>query len=287
MSTAIVTPPRQSQPRGFLVTAILVVGAIYCLVPIAWVVVAATKSDGELFTTFTFQPGTGLFENLGELLTYSDGAFVGWVVNTLVYAGLGAVLCTLVSAAAGYALARFEFGGKRAVHLTLLASVLVPGIALAIPQYMVMAQLDMTNTMWSVLLPSIISPFGIYLAMVFVTGAVPMEVIESGRIDGAGEARIFAGIVIPMMLPGLVTIFLLQFIGIWNNFLLPFIMLSEDRLFPLTMGLFNLLNRGANESLLYTLAITGSALSVVPLIVLVLVLQRFWRLDLLSGGIKG
>ncbi|OZM75802.1 carbohydrate ABC transporter permease [Pseudonocardia sp. MH-G8] len=287
MSTLTAASPQRGRTGGLLSTAVLVIGALYCLVPIAWVVVASTKSPGELFTTFTFQPGSGLIENLTDLLTYSDGAFIGWAGNTFVYAGLGAMLCTLVSAAAGYALARFEFGGKRAVHLTLLASVLVPGIALAIPQYMVMAQLDLTNTMWSVLLPSIISPFGIYLAMVFAAGAVPVEVIESGRMDGAGEGRIFMTIVLPMMLPGLVTVFLLQFVGIWNNFLLPFLMLSDDSLFPLTMGLFNLLNRGANESLLYTLAIAGSALSVLPLIALVLVLQRFWRLDLLSGGTKG
>jgi multiple sugar transport system permease protein len=90
-----------------------------------------------------------------------------------------------------------------------------------------------------------------------------------------------------MMVPGLVTVFLLQFIGIWNNFMLPFIMLSDDRKFPLTMGLYMMLNRGASEAALYTLTITGAAISVIPLLALVLWLQRFWRLDLLSGGLKG
>jgi multiple sugar transport system permease protein len=82
-------------------------------------------------------------------------------------------------------------------------------------------------------------------------------------------------------------VFLLQFIGIWNNFMLPFIMLSDDRKFPLTMGLYMMLNRGASEAALYTLTITGAAISVIPLLALVLWLQRFWRLDLLSGGLKG
>lgn len=285
-------PPRGAGPRGFLVsrvvtTGILVLGALYCLVPIAWVVIAATKSHAELFSTFTMAPGTGLLENIAELFAYEDGGFLLWAGNSLIYSGIGALACTLVSAAAGYGLAKYRFRGRAVMMGVLLAGVLVPGITLAIPQYMVMAHLELANTYWSVLLPSVISPFAIYLSFIFAAASVPDEVMEAGRIDGAGEFRIFGQIGLRMMVPGLVTVFLLQFIGIWNNFMLPFIMLSDDRKFPLTMGLYMMLNRGASEAALYTLTITGAAISVIPLLALVLWLQRFWRLDLLSGGLKG
>ena len=105
-------------------------------------------------------------------------------------------------------------------------------------------------------------------------------------MDGASELRIFTRIALPMMCPGLVTVFLFQFVAIWNNFLLPYIMLSDDEKFPITLGLSRLLEQGATTPALYTLVITGALLAIVPLIVLFLVIQRYWRLDLLSGAVK-
>lgn len=268
-------------------TIVLLVGAVYCLVPVAWVVVAASKSPRELFTSFSFLPGSGLADNLVDLATYGGGVFWQWGANSLVYAGVGAVASTIVSAMAGYALAKFRFRGSDTLFAAILAGVLVPGIVLAIPQYLLLAQLGLAGTMWSVLLPSIINPFGIFLCRVFAQSAVPTDTLEAARLDGAGEARIFTTIVLPMMAQGLVTVFLLQFVGIWNNFLLPFIMLSDQRLYPITLGLYTFLSKGAGDSDLYPLVITGSAVSVVPLIAMVLLLQRFWRADLLAGGLKG
>ncbi len=136
------------------------------------------------------------------------------------------------------------------------------------------------------LLPSILSPYGIYLARIYAAAAVPEEVLEAARMDGAREVRIFTSVALPMMRPGLVTIFLFQFVAIWNNFLLPYIMLGDDRRFPVTVGLYTLLQQGAGIPALYTLVITGALLSIVPLIALFLGLQRFWRVDLLSGAVK-
>jgi multiple sugar transport system permease protein len=130
-------------------------------------------------------------------------------------------------------------------------------------------------------------PFGIFLCRVFAVAAVPDSTLEAARLDGAGELRIFVTIVLPMMIQGLVTVFLLQFVGIWNNCLLPFIMLSDQDKYPITLGLYTFLGKGAGDGDLYSLVITGSAVAVIPLIVLLLVLQRFWRADLLAGGLKG
>ncbi|BDZ41424.1 sugar ABC transporter permease [Paraoerskovia sediminicola] len=267
-------------------TGILLLGAAYCLLPVLWVVVASTKSGGELFSTFTFAPSTHLLDNVGDLNAYRDGLFWRWMLNTAIYAGVGAALSVIVSAMAGYALAKYRFRGKTVVFNLLLAGVLVPGVVLAIPQYLLLAQIGLTNTYWSVLLPSIISPYGIYLARIYAAASVPDEIVEAARTDGASEARTFAAIAVPMMLPGLVTVFLFQFVAIWNNFMLPYIMLGDDKLFPLTVGLSGLLNQGASQPALYTLVITGALLSIIPLVGLFLLLQRFWQVDLAAGGVK-
>ena len=290
------TRPKASGPLGKtgrdkvrvspLSTGILLVGAIYCLFPVFWVLMASTKSGAELFSTFTLAPSTHLWDNVVELTQYRDGLYWRWMLNTALYAGVGSVLSTYVSAISGYVLAKFTFPGKGTVFRILLMGVLVPGVILAIPQYFLMAQVGLTNTYWAVLLPQIISPYGIYLARIYSAASVPTEVIEAARTEGASEMGIFSRIALPMMLPGLVTIFLFQFVAVWNNFMLPYIMLGSDTLFPITVGLNGLLNQGASAPSLYTLVITGALLSIIPLIVLFLVLQRFWKVDLAAGAVK-
>ncbi|MEV4567658.1 carbohydrate ABC transporter permease [Nonomuraea sp. NPDC049419] len=279
--------PLPHQRAKILPTIVLLVGAFYCLVPVAWVVVAATKSSGELFSTFTFAPGTGLLDNLRELFTYGDGRFVTWAGNSALYAGAGSAASTLISALAGYGMAKYDFRGRNVLFYAILGGVLVPGMTLAIPQYLLMAQTGLVGSYWSVLLPGLISPFSIYLARVYAIASVPDATLEAARIDGASEYRILGTIGLPMMLPGMVTIFMLHFVSTWNNFLLPYIMLSDESKFPITVGLYTLLAQGSSEPALYGIAIVGAAVSVIPLIALLLFLQRFWRLDLLSGGLKG
>ena len=279
------TTMRSDRPSG-ISTGILILGAIYCLFPVFWVLMASTKSSGELFSTFTLVPSTHLFDNIVELTQYRDGLFWRWMVNTALYAGIGAIASTWVSAISGYVLAKFDFPGKRTVFSILLMGVLVPGVILAIPQYFLLANVGLTNTFWGVLLPQIISPYGIYLARIYAAGSVPTEVLEAARTEGAKEFTIFNRVVLPMLGPGLVTIFLFQFVAIWNNFMLPYIMLGDDKLFPITVGLSGLLNQGASVPSLYTLVIMGALISIVPLIAMFLVLQRFWKVDLAAGSVK-
>lgn len=146
--------------------------------------------------------------------------------------------------------------------------------------------MGLTDTYLSVLLPSIVSPFGIYLARIYSAAAIPDALLEAARTDGAGELRIFASVAVPVMRPGLVTVFLFQFVAIWNNFLLPFIMLADDRKFPITVGLYTMLNRGNTVPALYTSVITGVLLAIIPLVALFLTLQRYWRVDLFAGAVK-
>ena len=227
-----------------LATAVLVLGALYALLPVAWVLIAATKNNNELFNTFTFAPNGSLLSNISALSSYGGGVFWDWVLNTLLYAGGGALISVVLSVMAGYALAKFRFRGRSFIFNLLLAGIVVPPVVLAVPQYLLFAKVGLVGSYWSVLLPSLISPYGIYLARIYAMAAVPDEVLESARVDGGREGRIFARIAVPMMVPGFVTIFLFQFVTIWNNFLLPFIMLSDENKFPLIVGLYTLLNRG-------------------------------------------
>jgi multiple sugar transport system permease protein len=283
-------PPTRRAPHrprpNLLPTIVLLVGALYCLLPVAWVVAASTKAGSTLFTSFTFAPSSSLPDNVAELSGYGGGLFWRWMLNTALYAGVGALLSAGLSGLSGYTLAKYRFAGRSTIFNVLLAGVLVPGITLAVPQYLLLAKVGLTDTYWSVLLPSIISPYGIYLARIYAAAAVPDSVVEAARTDGAGEWRIFRAVALPMMLPGLITVFLFQFVAIWNNFLLPFIMLSDDDKFPVTLGLYTLLNQGSTTPALYSLVITGSLLSIIPLVALFLSLQRYWRIDLLSGSIK-
>jgi multiple sugar transport system permease protein len=267
-------------------TFVLALGALYCLLPVAWVVVAASKSNAQLFNSFTFAPGSSLWTNMVNLSAYGGGIYWRWMANTALYAGVGALLSAVLSGLTGYTLAKFRFPGRTAMFNILLAGVLVPGIVLAVPQYLMLAKFGLTDSYLSVLLPSILSPYGIYLARIYAAAAIPDALIEAGRTDGASELRIFRTIALPVMRPGLVTVFLFQFVAIWNNFLLPFIMLGDDHKFPITVGLYTMLNRGNTVPALYTLVIVGALLSIIPLVALFLTLQRYWRMDLLTGAVK-
>ncbi|WP_432865103.1 carbohydrate ABC transporter permease [Microbispora rosea] len=278
--------PSRHRPLGIAPTGVLVLGAIYTLFPVSWVVVAATKSKAELFSTSTFAPGTGLLSNLADLFAYRDGVFWLWLLNTALYAGGGAVLSTAVSTISGYALAKYSFPGRGLIFNLLIGGILVPSVVLAIPQYLLFSKAGLADTYWSVLLPQILHPYSIYLARIYSQAAVPGSLLEAGRLDGAGEWRLFRRVALPLLTPGMVTIFLFQFVAIWNNFLLPFIMLGDDHKFPLTVGLYTLLAAGANQPSLYNLIITGTMLSLIPLIALFLTMQRYWRTDLSGGAVK-
>ena len=288
------TPSSRNGSRGggaerpsIVATGVLVLGALYSLIPIVWVLFAASKSSDELFSTFSFAPSAYLLENLQDLFAYRDGLFLRWAGNTALYAVGGALLSTLVSAAAGYGLALFDFRGKKLFFNIILAGVLLPAVILAVPQYLLFAEAGLANTYWAVLLPSILNPYGIYIARIYAGASVPREMIEAARTDGAGEMRIFSRFAVPMMMPGLVTVFLFQFVGIWNNYMLPYIMLGDDSLFPITVGLSTLMNQGASQPAMYTTVITGSLVSIIPLIALFLLLQRYWQSDLTGGAVKG
>ena len=280
---------RPVTPAHVATTGVLLLGALYCLLPVCWVLIAATKTREELFSTLTLAPGLhgGLWQNLRDLSAYRDGEFWQWALNSVLYAGVGTVLSVAVSASAGFALAKYRFPGRNVIFTVVLGAVLLPQIALAVPQYLLLARLGFADSYASVLLPSILSPYGIYLLRVYAASSVSDEMLEAARMDGAGEFRIFTRLALPVMLPGLITAFLLQFVASWNNFLLPYVMLADDRKYPMTVGLYTMFNQGVAQGALYSLVIAGALVAVLPLVALFLLLQRYWRIDLISGAVKG
>jgi multiple sugar transport system permease protein len=187
---------------------------------------------------------------------------------------------------AGYAIAKYTFRGRETLFNVVLGGVLVPATALALPLFLIFSQAGATNTIWAVLLPSLVSPFGVYLSRIYASASVPDEVIEAARIDGAGEVRTFFTVATRLMAPALVTIFLFQFVAIWNNFFLPLIMLRDEGLFPVTLGLYVWNTQVSQIPDIRALVVVGSLLSIIPLIVTFLGLQRFWQSGLASGGLK-
>jgi len=279
---------RPPAAKRILVTAVLVLVAAYFLVPVYWVVVAATKSTGDLFTTNGFWfANVQLLENVRSVFAYDGGIFVRWFANSLLYAGGGALVATYFAAAGGYALAVYDFRGKNTVFGLVLGGVLVPATATALPLFLMFSRLGLTDTYLSVLLPSFVSPFGFFLCRVYAGSVVPASLVESARLDGAGELRIFHTFGLRMMAPALVTVFLFQFVGIWNNYFLPLIMLADQDLYPITLGLVNWRAQVDRLPEFYELTTGGVLVSIVPLAILMIVLQRFWRGGLTEGSVKG
>ncbi len=290
-STRPSTASRREASRGSViaVNSVLALCSLYFLLPIAWVLVAATKSPGDLYSSFGlwFSDSPQAWQNLVALFTQDDGAFAVWVLNSVLYSGVGALVATVLATAAGYAFAKYAFPGRETLFWVILGGVLVPATVIALPLYFLLNAAELTGTYWSVLLPSMVSPFGVYLARIHANAAVPDEVVEAARIDGAGDLRIFGAIATRMMTPAIVTIFLFQFVTIWNNYLLPLVMLNDPRSFPITLGLTLWNSQTQRDPLFTQLVVTGSAVSVVLLVVLMVSLQRFWRADLTAGATKG
>ncbi|WP_229924354.1 carbohydrate ABC transporter permease [Streptomyces sulfonofaciens] len=278
--------------KSVTLTVMTGLSALYCLLPLVWLVINATKSQADFVSSFGLAPGHGfaLWDNIVEVFRFQDGIFSRWLLNTVVYVVVGAAVSTFLAALGGYALAKLHFIGKRLLLFVVLGSIAVPGIALAIPQFLLFAHFGITNTPWAVLVPSFVNPFGLYLMWVFTAEAVPTDLLDAAKVDGAGEFRTFVQIALPMLAPASVTVLLFSFVSIWNNYFLPLIMLKDPNWYPLTIGLneWNKLGSTAgNGALIQNLVITAALLTIVPLIIAFLSLQRYWQSGVSLGAVKG
>ncbi|MGF0114700.1 carbohydrate ABC transporter permease [Promicromonospora sp. Marseille-Q5078] len=306
MPTLPATPARPARPaarlrtprhhsvarprRSTLLTVLTAVVLVYSLVPLVWLLINATKTQEDLFSSFGlwFGDSFSLWDNITTTLTYDDGVFVRWFLNTVLYVVVGAGGATFLAVLGGYALAKFDFPGKRGVFAVVIGAVAVPGTALAVPTFLMFSQIGLTNTPWAVIIPSLISPFGLYLMWTFAAEAIPGELLEAARIDGAGEFRTFFRVSLPLLAPGIVTVLLFTMVATWNNYFLPLIMLRDTSWYPLTLGLnsWNAQAATAGGEAIFNLVITGALLTILPLVVAFLLLQRYWQSGLAAGSVK-
>jgi multiple sugar transport system permease protein len=270
---------------------LLLVFTIYCLLPLWWVITTMFKDNGQLFSTFGlwFSAPSHLLENINTLFTRQDGIFSRWLLNSVIYAGATALGSVMVSAMAGYAFSKFDFAAKRGLFTLILATIMVPSTALALPIYLLMQKTGLLNTYWAVILPGLVNPFGLYLMRLFWDAGFPKELMEAARIDGASEPTIFWSLGMPLVRGGLVTVGLFAFVGAWNNFFLPLVVVNSDSLYPLTLGLsvWNQTSASSGQEPIYTVIVLGALISVLPLLIAFLTLGRYWQGGLASGAVKG
>jgi multiple sugar transport system permease protein len=255
---------------------------VYFLLPLFWLFVSATKSASDLFDSFGlwFARDFNLVQNIKELFavhSVDGGSYLLWIRNSMLYSVSSALIAALLAAAAGYGFSLFRFRGREALFWLVLGSVMVPTQALATPTFLLFAKVGLTNSPWSIILPSSVSPFGVYLMRIYAQRAVPPDIIEAARIDGAGELRIFRSIAFRLLVPGVVTVALFAFVATWNNYFLPLVMLSEPKWYPLTVGIRELGTTGI---------LTGSLVTIVPLIAAFMLLQRYWESGLQAGSVR-
>lgn len=231
----------QRKPRAWMgqspVMILMLIVLVYFLKPLFWLIISATKTNSDLFSTFGFWFSPNF--NLSGVFSYDGGVFLTWLWNSTYYAVCSAVGAALFATMAGYVFAKFQFPGRTLVFAIILGAIMVPNTALAVPLYLLLSNVELTNTALAVILPSMVTPFGVFLMRMYVDQAISDDLLDAARVDGAGELRIFWSIALRVLSPGLVTILLLSFVGTWNNYFLPLLVENDPNYYPLTVGLAN------------------------------------------------
>lgn len=266
---------------------------VYFLIPVWWLIVASTKTNNGLFFgahgSLWFDDKFALFDNIKQLTIYQGGIYWRWILNSFLYALVGGLGATTVAVLAGYGFAKFRFRGKKMFFNLVLAALMIPNTALVIPTFLLMSNIDIVDTVWAVLLPSLLNPMGVYLMRIYCQESLPDEMIEAARVDGAGELRTFFQVSLPIMTPAITTVYLLSTVGAWNNFFLPQVVLTNNKLFPITVGLTQWQVKsqaGAASEQVWNLVTSGAFISIIPMVLAFLFLQRYWVGGLTAGSVK-
>ncbi|GAA1056880.1 sugar ABC transporter permease [Agromyces luteolus] len=261
---------------------VLIVGAVLMLLPFIWMLLGSFKDNAEIIANSTaWLPQVWTFENYARLIGGLN--FTTAFANSVIVAG-ACVLGNLVFCSmAGYALAKIDFAGRNALFVLVLGMLMIPAIATFVPLFVLVTNLGLSNSLPGMILPYLVTPLGVFLMRQFI-GELPDSLLEAARLDGAGEWRIFAQIVLPLSKPPLATLAILTFLAQWNNFLWPLVVAqTEDRYtLPVALALYSVGQNGTN----YGLLLAGAVIVVVPILALFLFLQRQFIEGVASTGIK-
>jgi multiple sugar transport system permease protein len=278
-----------------LVAVVLVVFAVFFVLPIIWLLLAPTKTNNQLLldNPLSFGSFHQLAANWNELFNFGSGVFTTWLGNSAYYSFAALVLTLVVSIPAGYALALVEFRGRRILLVTTLIVMLIPNTALVLPIFLELSAFRLIGSPLAVILPFSFFPFGVYLTYIYFSTAVSRDLLNAARIDGAGELRVFTQVAMPLATPVIALVGFFNFVGNWNNYFLPFLVVGGQKI-PVQVGLSNLLanvpafNPTTATSIviqLPTLAL-ATLLSVAPILLIFLFAQRFLVEGMTAGGTK-
>lgn len=276
--------------RMLLMHALLIALAIIVLVPFAWLIVASLKSQEDFFSGLFLPPGEGFLGVAWDKITLSNYAhlfelgFGGALINSVFYAATSALFATLISAATGYTLAKGAFRGRTIMTLVVLGALIIPPTLLIAPSYELLYDLGLLDSVWGLLLPTFAPAFGVFLFRQAVNQSVPDELLEAARIDGCSETSIFFVIVLPLVRPMIGAFMLITFLGMWNNFISPQIVLQSQSKQPLSVAIAQL--RGVYQTD-YGLLMAATVVSIAPVAALFLILQKQFISGLTSGAVKG
>ncbi|KMK75133.1 carbohydrate ABC transporter permease [Alkalihalobacillus pseudalcaliphilus] len=263
----------------FLLTCI----ALFTIIPFVWTVSTAFKGPNESLFTMppSFIPSDFTFNNFIQVWTTLPIPLYLW--NSVIITSFGVLLPIVIATLAGFPLARMNFRGKKLVFIIIIATMMIPTEATMIPIYLILNELNLVGTFAGVIFPTAVNAFGIFLMrQAFLS--IPREIEESAVIDGAHVFQIWFNILLPMVKPMMATLGILSFIAAWNSFLWPLIILRDQSMYPLTLGLYRL--EGAFEASTREVA-AGSIIALIPILIVFLLLQKHFINSATSGSIKG
>lgn len=280
----------QRKINKWVLHTILIIIAIITMVPYAWLIIASLKSQDDFFSAIFFPPGEGAF-GIGwdklSLDNYKNLFQLGFetnLINSVFYSATTALFATLICAATGFVLAKHQFRGRNLITLIVLGALIVPPTLLLAPGYELLYDLNLLDTAWGLLLPLLAPAFGVFLFRQSVIQSVPDELLEAARIDGCSEWSIFFIVVLPLVRPMIGAFMLITFLGMWNNFISPQIVLQTADKQPLSVAIAQL--RGVYKTD-YGLLTAATVISVLPVAALFLFLQKQFISGLTSGAVKG
>lgn len=269
------------EPSGWGTTLLLLALALLTIFPFYLMVCMGTYTSADLFKGIALVPGDYLLENLK---TVADSSFGKFYINNLVSSTAATVIGTLTSAMAGFALSKYKFRLRGAITKGVLALMMVPSQISLIAYVIEMRNMHLMDSLWPVIIPFTYSAFGVFWMKQSIDGSVPDEVMESARIDGASEIRLFFSIVLPFVKASLITIALLLFLWSWNNYLLPLITINDMNLYTVPLGVAMLNGMYRTD---YAAKILALTLGTLPLIVLFVFGSKYFIRGLTGGAVKG
>jgi multiple sugar transport system permease protein len=289
--------PRLSFVPGYLAAAVLLAAfVLFFILPVIWLLLAATKTDPELVyrSPFSFGSWHALRHNWDALTGFQGDTVLLWLRNSAIQASLALLITLAAGIPAGYALAMIEFRGRRTLLILTLVVMLMPSTTLVIPLFLELNAVHLIGTVWSVVLPYSFYPFGVYLTYIYFSTALPPDLLDAARIDGCSEFAAFRHVALPLATPVIALVGFFSFVANWTNYFLPYVMLPSSNQYPIQVGLGLLITdvpqfnptAGTAAVLRPELAL-ATLLAISPVLLVFLFAQRFLITGLLAGATKG